>query len=607
MGIPHLITYLRPYAVLEPLTARNIVIDGPGFCYHIYNICLNERSQARNPFEAAPSYAELGDTALEWLDALSESGAVVKKICFDGFLPPSKFDVRCDRLGVYTNKAIAYHQLHPGDVQYQTLAYPRRPRALFQSKPTVPNFTKLPAVPFLVPAVLEALLQSHKYAELTEVVPGEADLYCAKYLKEDGGIVLTGDSDLLVHDLGTKGAVAFFREIESRLDSNDQTLAAEVYHPTAILKRLSLTEPNGLQSLAFQIVMDQHASFPNVVKDAKSSKAIKKFSSEFQTFMGEYLPVKVVSHERLFTKFGTNLERTRAVLKALDPRISEFVLQFPYFAELTGKMPSKVTREAEEIHVFLPFLLDCPTRTNAWEPSTAVRQLAFSLVSIASDHRKTFTVFEHRKQQKGAKGKELQIPIYSDIPAACTAIIKLIDNLHEILPTLSETDAWTALAIYQEVEWASSYEKLSLCATLSSNGKLAIGSRTLSWDIVHFLAQLQGSYYSLRMLRQISSLVLAYMGPEVSPQYLQILNSKLKRLPELRLYPEMSQIKNVLQILQGGSYVKAAQDILGISEQNTVKSIDEKKKRKREQAEANSSSKSRARSNNPFDMLGDDW
>lgn len=37
----------------------------------IFHICLAANFDARNPFEAAPSYALLGKTALQWLDALS--------------------------------------------------------------------------------------------------------------------------------------------------------------------------------------------------------------------------------------------------------------------------------------------------------------------------------------------------------------------------------------------------------------------------------------------------------------------------------------------------------------------------------------------------------
>lgn len=77
MGIPHLITHLRPYAVDKDLKGQCVVIDGPGFAYHIFHSCLAEEPNARNPFEAFPSYEKIGDTAIRWLDELEGYGVEV--------------------------------------------------------------------------------------------------------------------------------------------------------------------------------------------------------------------------------------------------------------------------------------------------------------------------------------------------------------------------------------------------------------------------------------------------------------------------------------------------------------------------------------------------
>jgi hypothetical protein len=70
MGIPHLITYLRPYATSVDLTGQIAVIDGPGLAYHVWHICLSLKAQSRNPYEATPSYGLLGETVIRWLDEL---------------------------------------------------------------------------------------------------------------------------------------------------------------------------------------------------------------------------------------------------------------------------------------------------------------------------------------------------------------------------------------------------------------------------------------------------------------------------------------------------------------------------------------------------------
>jgi hypothetical protein len=77
MGIPHLITHLRPYASTIDVKGEAVVIDGPGFAYHIFHICLGFQPNARNPFEAAPSYQVIGETAIKWLEELESYGAEV--------------------------------------------------------------------------------------------------------------------------------------------------------------------------------------------------------------------------------------------------------------------------------------------------------------------------------------------------------------------------------------------------------------------------------------------------------------------------------------------------------------------------------------------------
>ncbi len=70
MGVRHLITFLQPFAATESLAGRQVVIDGPGFAYHIYYVSLTSGSQIRNAFEATPTYQELANNAIAWLDAL---------------------------------------------------------------------------------------------------------------------------------------------------------------------------------------------------------------------------------------------------------------------------------------------------------------------------------------------------------------------------------------------------------------------------------------------------------------------------------------------------------------------------------------------------------
>jgi hypothetical protein len=77
MGIPHLITYVRPYAKTKSLKGQNVVVDGPAFAYHIYHRCIALRPGARNPFDAVPTYKDIGEAAVLWLGELKSHGVTL--------------------------------------------------------------------------------------------------------------------------------------------------------------------------------------------------------------------------------------------------------------------------------------------------------------------------------------------------------------------------------------------------------------------------------------------------------------------------------------------------------------------------------------------------
>ncbi|MBE7179732.1 MAG: hypothetical protein INR71_00735 [Terriglobus roseus] len=82
---------------------------------------------------------------------------------------------------------------------------------MFSPCPAPSHLRLLPPAPFVVPAVIEALRESG-YRDVVRVVPGEADPYCAEDVRLHGGFVVTGDSDLLVYDLGQVGGVVFLQD-----------------------------------------------------------------------------------------------------------------------------------------------------------------------------------------------------------------------------------------------------------------------------------------------------------------------------------------------------------------------------------------------------------
>jgi hypothetical protein len=530
---------------------------------------------------------------------------VISEVENSWFLPVAKYDVRAKRLAGYTNLVASYHTLHPDDIPSRGVvdAEEVKVTGLFSSKSVHPSLTKLPAAPFLVPATLDALLQDSDFKDLVEVVPGEADLYCSSLLKNEGGIVLTGDSDLLVHDLEANGAVSFFRDIDLSVNG----ITSSVYEPAAIAKRLRLPSKYGLRALAFELVMDSHKSFRQLLQRALVLKSINEHNAMYETFSSEYETLSLPQNDLN----GVQVEEVTRLLKKLDPRISEYIRQFPYFGsgsqQIAASKPSSPNKfRARDIHIFLPFLHDCPTRTSAWEMSTHIRQLAYGLVNLVVPQSEAVSnVIEHRRQQRGSRGRSWQLPSLDEVPAACEALSELIRQVRARLSPAAGMDLWRILAICQDLEWAHNNSKPSLCQKVCESSGARNQAR--SWDHTHLEAQIQGSYYSYRILKQILDLVTACQLPP--PESIRELQTALNDLPPLMFLSDSIHLPDT--VLQN-DLLTELKSVLGIEEpQATILSVSSKaekkkmKKRKRDglAAEADNLSK---KATNPFSLLESD-
>ena len=82
MGIPHLTTYLQPYASPVTLSGvsskppgeanveKNVIIDGPALAYHVYYRLLASKPTSLGALEAVPTYDEIGKGVIIFLDTL---------------------------------------------------------------------------------------------------------------------------------------------------------------------------------------------------------------------------------------------------------------------------------------------------------------------------------------------------------------------------------------------------------------------------------------------------------------------------------------------------------------------------------------------------------
>ena len=404
-------------------------------------------------------------------------------------------------------------------------------------------------------------------------------------------MVFTGDSDLLVHNLGLHGAVTFFKDIQGESGS----LRSYIYNPTLIASKLNLPLHDDLRALAFSMKSDYHLTLPMHISRTSSGSVIDADEHGYTLFSLEYstLPLAPSLPTNAFLQ----------ALQTLDPRISEYVLQYPTLAALAGHAGFSQT---EEPHVFLPFLLDCPIRTNAWEPSTSVRQLAYGLLNlILPIPEQRFAVIEHRRQQTSSSGREWALPSLAQLAPACTA---LLQELHEVATKLPKAGIWLAIAVLQDVRWSNDAGKAVLSKTVLAQfpprGADKAG-RYNTWDMVHFLAQVQGSFYSFRVLKQVIGVVLAFDGTVMEiPAVVKELGKRLAGLPGFEEVESVVQSAEGLQEKELRACIVAAFGILGIDEQRP-EGGKARRKRKRQKAKTVAKEKD-GNGGNPFGLLGDE-
>ncbi|MBE3046072.1 hypothetical protein IMZ48_26735, partial [Candidatus Bathyarchaeota archaeon] len=118
-----------------------------------------------------------------------------------------------------------------------------------------------PPNPFLVQAIIDTLKLSPRYGPITHTVPAEADSFCAEAARiTQDAVILTGDSDLLVYDIGSS-SVVFLDDI--RLSDGDTPPSCFKFSPLALEARLNLLDTGpvqGLRRFAFELIERPYAT-----------------------------------------------------------------------------------------------------------------------------------------------------------------------------------------------------------------------------------------------------------------------------------------------------------------------------------------------------------
>lgn len=427
-------------------------------------------------------------------------------IYIDGALPHHKHPIRLARLESSLKDLIKSQKTNSKGFQISGRSSPPTslpPSHLFNSFHSLPHALRgLPASPFLVPAVLDALSAS-KYVHITEVVPGEADAFCARAARDEGGTVLTSDSDMLVYDIGNKGSVCFFNGLEMQDDngtddrSRGSVLKASVHRTATIATRFDM--PN-LQRLAYEIKNDPTAGFAEAKRRAKVPVRDALLWHRLQEEYSIPDPDTSPPANRL-----TDHDSQDGKPSLLDPRLSELILQL--------SSPS----ERHDATIYLPFLIDDHSRASAWNVSAPIRHALYDVLAAqqlsttTTSHLPTSPQTITEVSRKGSRILSSTVPLPSVSPSnsnsttAVHRLRRLLDGLTAVKARYPQPALRTrifALRLvyiwYREHSSASPPSIDSLVRVLGMRGK---GGR-MGWEDIHLRAQVEGVGYALRMVGQ---------------------------------------------------------------------------------------------------------
>lgn len=496
---------------------------------------------------------------------------------FDGYLPAAKLPVRMGRAAKITSQLNQFHTNNPQGGYASDLCSPAdTPLNPFELR-RPPNKPLLPPA-FLVPAVIEALGQSNRYRHVVRLVPGEADAYCAQHLAEQGGLVLTSDSDLLVHDLG-HGRVSFLRSVYQDASAR---LACSIFCPSGIAKTLGLGSSGGMCRFAYERIRSPQASLAQLQQACSDPLSDER---EYRDFCQQYM-----EHERcaLPLSVGGN----SVSLDGLDPRISELVLQLGH------------PRPEHEAKIFLPHLLESPARGSAWEQSLATRQLAYTIAQWIIPGTSSPIQEYRRVQSLDQRGRLVNVTPWEAALESMQVLLHMMVRLKD-LTRGKEQLYWTMLSLLLDIRACEEQEKQSHVLRTVQGSSPPISPR-VAWDHIHFLAQLQAGLYSLRILKQILSLVPQDQTNLISPTFHQLRES-LSDLPPLLQYPDVDIALQFLRRADHFAVMSIFKEFLHKPEARVHRLIEsskvEKKKSKKRKKQSNKGGKKGATSANMFDLL----
>lgn len=543
MGIPSLTKHLSQYTETVVLSGnsatpggpphiRSVVIDGPSLVYHVYYRLLASADIAYDALDIQPTCDEVSHGVVSFLLQLKDRGVQIHQICFDGALPISKRATRLARIEKSRQKLESCRQRPvPSTANRHRNTNAIQPAQIWRRRHLPSRWKNLPENPFMVSAVYEDLTTrwskklmattihpcatqlegEYPWVKITTMVPGEADLDCARITKLTGSAVLTNDSDLAVHDLGQDGSLVLLNSLEFLDDTHDLT-ASEIrglrIHPHEICVRLGISN---LQRFAYELTQDPHRGFSDLVRRSKEDLGNESVIG-FDEFLQEY--VDDPDQHTLLQGIPSAL--------ALDARVSELFWQY--------KLPETYCwGEDIQPHIYLGILPEDHARQCAWEQGRIYRALGYSLLNLAQPTAHQFPAI-HEFVRRGRRIVPEQVTL-SQVKTIASDLDLLGRRLHlarSVFGSETQPSFWVMFALSEIYRNSSSNTTIPTASKLENFLTHGFAGKCTEWADLHLLAQIHAILYSLRMLKQLLGVTKDH---DLSRQHEGILNE----LPSLYL------------------------------------------------------------------------
>lgn len=501
-------------------------------------------------------------------------------IHFDGSLPTYKKEERLGRVCETSTKAQQYFLATSAGI------------SLNAAQRQVQNMNKdgwLPKPAFIVPAIIEALRSSEGYSQITHLALGEADPFCANDVRHNGGTILTADSDLLLYDLGPAGSVVFLQDvtvgtpapgaIASEGAEEDRRISAFTYRQSEMCQKMSLKAgQHGLLALAFEVKQGSHRRLKSLAPPSEWRYLDPACAFEYKSFVSQYQDFSALQ--------GT----VPAFMSFLDPRVSEFILDW--------------VESAASPVVYLPLLVDRWDQRSAWNPSTPIRQLAYSLCRGSSDTRSA--VVEYRRTMSTqSRGQMVELFNEAEAPEALQNLLSYLGGFLEGVTGPARL-RWITACLGLEMGHAAAEGRESITLKLWNKASKADGQLDSGdWDAVHLTAQIQGALYSLRMLHQVLKSRVGYLLASSSARsQVHQLEAFLSSLPPIAEFPCAPDMTNLFEQLHEAGTLSVLAAVTDIPEPAYSETPAGRRRKPKDRKQTREQQQSRAPpSANPFDAL----